>query len=383
VVAPLSEKRLPLRTLASGSAMPDRILYHGLWFKGHNNPRYAELLPRLDRLDPVVILCSARRVPRALQYRLLRAIRPARHAVLLRAASRRYRYLLTGENEQIAYFQGRIVSDVDDPVFTPHEVELLNRPHVAAYVVTAEHAARRFENLGVSKPWHVIPQGVPIGLLTDEARDDVGRRHRGDGEFVVGYMAAYLRSRDDVGGENPLYNVDHLLELWPRIAERVPAARLWLLGEPSGRVRARVEGRADVFLVGRVPKERVLAYAANFDLALYPRTEDQGVRAAKIAEYMGAGAPIVAYDYAVTQDVRQAGAGILVSSPGDFVEAVVALAHDPARRSELAAAARAEGHARDWDLLARRYAEEILDRYLPPDSSSTTATTEPAQLSAE
>jgi glycosyltransferase involved in cell wall biosynthesis len=383
VPKPLIEKRLPLRTLVSGPVSPDRILYHGLWFKGHNNPRYAELLPRLERLDPVVILCSARRVPRALQYRLLRAIRPARHAVLLGATSRRYRYLLTGENEQIAYFRGRIVSDVDDPVFTPREVELLNRPHVAAYVVTAEHAARRFEQLGVSKPWHVIPQGVAVGLLTDEARDDVGRRFRRDGELVVGYMAAYLRSRDDVGGENPLYNVDHLLELWPLIAERVPLARLWLLGEASGRVHARIEGREDVFLAGRVPKERVLAYAANFDIALYPRTEDQGIRAAKIAEYMGAGAPTVSYDYAVTQDVREAGAGILVSSPGEFVEAVVALALDPVRRGELAAAARAAGRALDWDVLARRYAEEILDRYLPRDSSSTTATTESAHLSAE
>src|SRR5919112_5159806 len=60
VPAPLAEQRLPLRTLVTAAAAPDRILHHGLWFKGHNNPRYAELLPRLERLDPVVILVSGR-----------------------------------------------------------------------------------------------------------------------------------------------------------------------------------------------------------------------------------------------------------------------------------------------------------------------------------
>jgi glycosyltransferase involved in cell wall biosynthesis len=218
-------------------------------------------------------------------------------------------------------------------------------PNLAAYVVTAESAARRFESLGVSKPWHVIPQGVALSALTDDARAEVAQRHRRDGELVVGYMAAFLLSREDAVGDNALYNVDHLLELWPEIAERVPGARLWLLGEASGRVRARVSARDDVLVLGRVPRERVLAYAANFDVALYPRSADQGIRAAKVAEYMGAGAPIVSYDYEVTPDVAEARAGILVSSPREFVDAVVTLAENRARRGELAAASAAAGRS--------------------------------------
>lgn len=343
----------------------NRILHYGLWFKGHNNPRYAELLPRLGRLDPLLIVCSARRLPRALQYRALEAARPLRHRAVLGLASSRYRWMLTTQNDQLAHFSGIAVSDVDDPVFTPREVELLNRPNLAAYVVTHERAARRMEELGVDKPWHVIPQGVSLASLSEEARRDAAARHRRDGEVVVGYMAAFLRSAEDAGGENPLYNVDHLLDLWEAIAERVPSARLWLVGEASARVRERCAGRADIVVVGSVPKERVLAHAANFDIALYPRTADQGIRAAKVAEYMGAGAPIVSYDYEVTQDVREAGAGVLVASPAEFVEAVAALADDAARRAELAAAARTAGARLDWDVLARRYEEEVLDQYLP------------------
>src|SRR5215208_6200245 len=89
-----SVQRLPLRTLVHGPARPDRVLFHGLWFGSHNNPRYAELLPRLERLDRVLILVSGRRPVRAVQYRALRAVRPARNRLLLGLASRRYRYLL-------------------------------------------------------------------------------------------------------------------------------------------------------------------------------------------------------------------------------------------------------------------------------------------------
>jgi glycosyltransferase involved in cell wall biosynthesis len=347
-----------------GPARPNRILFHGLWFRSHNNPRYAELLPRLERLDRVLIMVSGRRPVRAAQFRALHAVRPLRNRLLLRLGSRHYRYLLTADYRQVPFFGGAVVADVDDPVFTPAEVAALSRPNLAAYVVTDERAARRFEQLGVGKPWHVVPQGVSLASLSGPQKEEVARL-RGNGAFVVGYMAAYLRAAEDPGGDDALYNIDHLLDLWPTIAGRVPSARLWLLGEPSPRVRARVAGRDDIVLFGRVPKEDVLAHAANFDVALYPRTEDQGIRAAKVAEYMGAGAPIVSYDYEVTQDVRAAGAGVLVATPAEFVDAVAALANDPARRAELAAASHAAGRRLDWDVLARRYADEILDRYLP------------------
>jgi glycosyltransferase involved in cell wall biosynthesis len=360
-------ERLPLRRLVFGHRPgPERIFFHNLWFRGHNNPRYAELLPRLDRLDPYLVVLPDQRLLRGVAYRAARATKPARDATVFRAAAKRYRYLFTADNEQIALFPGPAVADVDDPTFSLREVELLARPNLAAYVVTAERAGRRFEQLGVEKPWHVIPQGVSLGEVSDAARAEVAARHRSDGEVVVGYMAAWLLSEQDRGGDNPLYNVDHLLELWDEIRARVPKARLWLLGGPSERVRARCAGRSDVVLLGRVPRDRVLAYAANFDLALYPRTADQGIRSVKVAEYMGMGVPTVSYDYEVTADLRETGAGVLVETPREFVEAVERLAKDEPERRRIAEAARAAGRARDWDVLGREYGE-LLDRYLPRD----------------
>jgi glycosyltransferase involved in cell wall biosynthesis len=179
-------------------------------------------------------------------------------------------------------------------------------------------------------------------------------------------MAAHLLMAGDPDGEDSLYNVDHLLELWDEIHARLPRGRLWLVGAASERVRRRVADRDDIVLFGRLPREQALATAASFDLALYPRTKDQGIQAAKVGEFIGLGVPTVSYDYKVTENLRETGAGVLVPSPREFVDAVVHLGDDTAARAEIAAAARRAGAELDWDLLARRYETEVLDRYLPP-----------------
>ena len=146
-------ERRRFRELLAGEAPgPDRIFLTSLWFKGHNNPRYAELLPRLARLDAYLAVFSDRRVPRGLQYRAFRWSRKVRNPALFALANRRYRSLFTLDNEQIRYFNGPVVADVDDPVYDDEHVALLQRPNLMAYVVTAERAAKRYEELGVDKP---------------------------------------------------------------------------------------------------------------------------------------------------------------------------------------------------------------------------------------
>ena len=82
------------------------MLFTSLWFKGHNNPRYAELLPRLHRLDGYLFLLSDRRIPRGLQYRAYAWSAPARHPTLLRAGARRSRQLFHSGNPHIPHLPG-------------------------------------------------------------------------------------------------------------------------------------------------------------------------------------------------------------------------------------------------------------------------------------
>jgi glycosyltransferase involved in cell wall biosynthesis len=340
-----------------------RIFYHNVWFRGHNNPRTSELLPRLKRIDAYFTPCSDRRFLRGLQYRWINATLRPRLKLLLGAASRRYRWMLTTRNDHIPYFQGRIVADIDDPLFTESEVALLSRSNVVACVVTTELAARRFRDLGVSAPIHVFPHGVSLRDLSPQKVESVRKTWRRPEEIVIGYVASWLLASDDRGSGDPLYNAEHLLEVWDGIRQQVPVARLWIVGRAGPRMRRRLTGRPDVVLVGRVRKEEVLAYVANFDIALYPRRGEIGMQAAKVAEYLGAGVPTVAYEQPATEVLRSGG-GVLVRSPADFVRTVSELAADPARRRAVAAAARSTGEELDYDRLAARYQAEVLDRYL-------------------
>ncbi|MEA2828922.1 MAG: hypothetical protein QOG43_3361 [Actinomycetota bacterium] len=356
------------RLVAGPPPADDRIFYQNIWFRGHNSPQVEGLITRLARVDCYLAMCSARKLPRAVQYRAYRALGGVRHRVVVGAAGRRYHWMLAHGPDQIPYFPGRVVAQLDDPSFSPEEAALVSRPNVAVCVLTADSAVRRFQELGVPGPFYVLPLGAETETLTEAAVGRVRRRHRpeaqDDAQVVVGYIASTLRLTGDRHADNPLHNVDHLLELWDAIHARVPAARLWLVGETSERLRQRVEGRPDIVLFGAIPRDHSLAYVANFDIALYPRTADQGVRASKVAEYMAAGVPTVSYDYRVVDDLREAGAGLLAKTPAEFVAAVERLAVDPAERRRLGDAARRAGEERDWRVLVPRFERDVLDVYL-------------------
>lgn len=338
-------------------------LYFNTWYRGHNNARYSELLPRLERVRPYLLTFPRAKLVRAATERAWRTVRQPVEPALLRFIERRHPYAFVTDLQQLATLAVPAIVDIDDLLFTEEDAALLNRPNVAAYTVTDTWAAHRLEELGVDRPWHLIPQGVALDRLDLAEVAQVSRLRQG--RLIVGYIAAFLRLTGDRGGEKAVYNIEHLLDLWEEIRARVPGAHLWLVGDTSRRLRERLSDRSDVTLFGHVSRGRLLALASNFDVALYPRTHDPGIRASKVAEYFGVGAPIVGYDHRVVQDVRDAGAGVLVSTPREFVAAVEQLLIDEALRARLAAAARAAGAERDWRKLAARYAE-LLDLHLPP-----------------
>lgn len=361
VILPQVQSR-PVRSLFLGpKPTSDRVFFNNVWFRGHNNARHLRLLSGLPRLDPYLLTCSDIRVVRGVQFRALKAARPLRNRVLLGRASRLYRFLFAIDLGQIPLFSGRVVVDHDDPNYTAEEARLLSLPNVAAYVVTTEHAARRFGDLGVTAPCHVIPQGVSFSALDPERVREVGAR-RQPGQIVIGYIASWLLAERDEPGS--AYSTDHLLELWDAIRARLPNAVLWLVGEPSRRVRTRCAGRDDVMVTGRLPGDDSLAHVANFDIALYPRRAVYAPFPIKMAEYLGLGIPVVGYELEVTRVLSESGAGLEVGQPGEFVDAVVQLAGDPARRMAMAARGREVGRAFDWDQLLDRYEREIFDVYL-------------------
>jgi glycosyltransferase involved in cell wall biosynthesis len=152
---------------------------------------------------------------------------------------------------------------------------------------------------------------------------------------------------------------DGVLEL-PELL-RAPAlgtAQLTVVGDGPARAelqaRCQQAGVADrVTFAGHVPHGRVAALIAEADVGIDPApgTElNHGSTMIKVAEYMGCGRPLVAYDLRETR--RTAGDTALYAPCGDrqaFVELVSDLARDGERRRRLGREARERALQLTWE----------------------------------
>jgi len=335
-----------------------RAFYCGIWFRDHNNPRMTALLPRLGFLDAFLVRMPRARIPRGIAFRVVHRARGLWWRAVLSLASRKYPVLFSNGPEQALYFPGSVVVDMDDPVYSDKEVKLLNLPNIVRYVVTSEEAARKYAELGVQKPAVVIPQGVDLSGWSPEASAALRPHLRTEKETVAVFHAAWLLTRADSGGDNPLYNVDLLIAMWQEIRARVPNAILWLIGRPGPCLQRRIAKDPSIRLLGYIPQRELPNYLANADIALYPRRISHVPRAVKVAEALALGLPVVGFDLPVLGDVRESGGGILVCDEREFIEATVRLLQDQSLRMELSARARSYGAQLDWDRLAVRYATE-------------------------
>jgi glycosyltransferase involved in cell wall biosynthesis len=141
-------------------------------------------------------------------------------------------------------------------------------------------------------------------------------------------------------------------------APALDAALLTIVGEGAAReeLAARCEqaGVGDrVTFTGHVPHERVAALIADADIGIDPAppTElNEGSTMIKVAEYMGSGRPVVAYDLRETR--RTAGDAALYASDGKrqhFVELIRELARDGDRRLRLGRLARERALELTWE----------------------------------
>ena len=254
--------------------------------------------------------------------------------------------------------------DADDPFFTPREVELLRAARLRAYVVTAERAARRYEALGVDKPWVVIPQGVSLSSARPSRSPRRPRAERRARSSSAGWRRT-CSTDGDRGGEARSTTSTTCSSCGTRSTRacRTPASGS-SASRASGSSR-RVAGRADIVLFGRLPREQALATAAKFDVALYARTQDKGIQAAKVGGVHRSRRPDGVVRLRGDREPARDGS----RDPRADAAGVRRRGRPPARgrrgAAELAAAARRAGVDLDWDVLARRFEPEVLDRYLP------------------
>jgi glycosyltransferase involved in cell wall biosynthesis len=342
-----------------------------LWFSTHNNPRYADLFPRLDPLVRFYkVIFSRHRILRGLQYRAWNALsRKFIYPGVLRYLGQRYENLFTVDCCQIPAWprHDSVVVDIDDPVFSPTEAQLLNLPQVKAVIVTTEKAKTIFQQLGVARPIWVIPQGVSMEQSDPNRIQKIRTQFKGDRDVVVGYHAPTLTLSSDGPrrareGQDDL---DFLFAAAEKAREVEPRIKVWLLGQPSESVKKyAADGRtAWIKLFGYLPLSDLLNYIPNFDIGVYPRTwsPPPGRFSVKIAQFMASATPVVSCDLDESFILNEAGCGVVCDSQDDFSQALVGLARSAERRAQLGNAGRMYAQAKlDWSVLIPIY-KDILN----------------------
>jgi glycosyltransferase involved in cell wall biosynthesis len=208
-----------------------------------------------------------------------------------------------------------------------YELRQMNR--VDAIVPISQADAGDFQRLGCTRPMHVVPCGVILPV-------------RSNGGHSVGFIGSLdFRPNQDA--------VTWILdELWPRVIEQAPEARLAIAGSsPPEWLRRRVVDLRDNV-------EDAEGFTRECSVVIAPLFAGGGMRI-KVLEAMAMGKPIVATTIGAGGIDAQHGRDIIIADDvTSFANAVVRLLRDPAEAARIGEAARATVAARyDSDTLAR------------------------------
>ena len=156
-----------------------------------------------------------------------------------------------------------------------------------------------------------------------------------------------------------------LLRAWPKVLERVPEARLVVVGrgrplEGYKRFAARQGwSPSDVVFAGYVAAEDLPSYYQSCDVFCAPNTGQESFGIV-LLEAMAAGAPIVASDIAGYREVLANGVeGLLVEprNAGAIADSLCRLLSNPEMRASMRRAGQAKAQRYDWP----RVVSQVLD----------------------
>jgi glycosyltransferase involved in cell wall biosynthesis len=126
-----------------------------------------------------------------------------------------------------------------------------------------------------------------------------------------------------------------ILDMWPRVRERVPRARLLIAGWHLDQVR--IPALDGVEVIGAV--DRVVDLLARTGLLVFPCPNTSGPKI-KVIESLAHGVPVLTTAAGAEGIVAPPGVGPVVSDLAGFADAMAALLPDAERRAELGRAGR-------------------------------------------
>jgi len=258
-------------------------------------------------------------------------------------------------------------------VVTPHEPlrferAIFRRAYGAADLVVAHSdvdRARLVDELGLTPADVVVLPHGDYGFF-EEGVEPASR---------AGVRARLGLAEDDVvalffGYVREYKGLDVLLDAWPAVAGRVPAARLVVAGDPARlpaerceELRRRARALGAVTRLEYVDFEDVPAYFAAADVLVMPyrRISQSGV----LFLALSLGLPVVATRVGALPSTLEDGeSGVLVEPdrPDELAAALARVLGDPELRARLAAGGLAVAEAHAWPAIAGRTAAAFEQR---------------------
>ena len=231
-----------------------------------------------------------------------------------------------------------VIHTIHGPSFGPFQGRLANLAFISAerlaarytdHFVTVAHAmTRQYLEAGIGTPGQFtrIRSGFDLGPFLGAHRDPELGRKLGlqPGDFVIGKVARLFR----------LKGHDELFAALPAILQRIPNARVLLVGDGPDRPRyeamaARPPLAGRVIFAGLVPAESVAAHLALMDVLVHLSRREGLARV--LPQAMAARVPVVASDCDGASEACIDGqTGFLISpdAPGVLVERLATLAGD-------------------------------------------------------
>jgi len=330
----------------------NKVAWCGVWSREHNNIRYSELLPRLPSVDRYYVRLNRWWPVRGVQRRIWQPL-------LVRLLGARYSTFLCTAWWEARLFAGRVVIDLDDPIFSAREMAALRGRNVACVVVTTGRVRERLRENGVHTLIEVIPQGVAADRIDARRVREIreGWRAAG-GKIIAGLHQPHFELARELPeqGLARMYAVDRLLEVFAKVVAEEPHAMLCLMGRPSPGVLKFAEAHTWLRLIGYVPHTDVLNYVSAFDIGLFPREVDAGGYASiKLLEYMACGVPVVGTRVSEMDVVLEAKAGIRADDWEDFALWIKRLCREDPLRVAMGERGRIFAAARSWEHVAAEY----------------------------
>jgi glycosyltransferase involved in cell wall biosynthesis len=230
--------------------------------------------------------------------------------------------------------------------------------HAQAWTVTSECLRRRAIAFGANPEFiTVLHNGTEISNFPAASRQQPATSNQLPASVILYTRFAGTRAAD-------------VAAIWARVRERVPGAKLTVVGHGLGGEESGLVGLPGITVQGWVEPTELRDLLRHMAVGIVPWVDtpsNQARHSVKVLELMAAGLPIVAY--AVGELPATLGeAGILVP-PGDadgFASVVPALLAEPDRAARLGAAAQARVQAHfTWE----RLADVVLDAYAAAGSS--------------